>query len=89
MVGTLSAQVALLAFTATLVAGVSVGNSSVTVLSRALIALVVVMLLGQFVAWACRHALHEYLRQEKQRIDRSHLDGLKALDAEGQPEAQS
>lgn len=76
MIRSLSAQAALLFFSATLVAGLWVGNSPSTILLRAMIALVAAFVLTQFVAWAARAALRDHLVRRKLAIDRGHLDRL-------------
>ncbi len=74
LIGRIGAQVALLAFSLSLLAGLVAGNTPVTVLSRALVMLVVALVLGQFVAWCGHIVLLDYLTQRKARIDTEHAE---------------
>jgi hypothetical protein len=81
MIGSLCAQIALLAFAAAIVAGLYAGNTPVTVLTRALVAMVVALLIGKLAGWTNRLVLHDHLRRKKLAIDQAHLDA--AREAEG------
>lgn len=86
MIGVISAQVALFAFAVGLLAGVYAGNAPVTVLSRALTVMVGALLVTQAVAYASKAVIREYLLKRKLEIDRSHVDMLEALEADGATE---
>jgi hypothetical protein len=81
MIERLGARIALLSFAAAILAGLAAGNSEVTVLTRALVAMVLALLLGQAVGWACKSVVREHLQQIKQRLDREHLAALEAHEA--------
>lgn len=72
IIGRIGAQVALLAFSLSLLAGLWVGNPPVTVLSRALLMLVAALLVGHLVAWCGHLVLLEDLTQRKAEIDTRH-----------------
>lgn len=74
LIGRIGAQVALLAFSLSLLAGLLAGNTPVTVLSRALLMLVVALVLGQLVAWCGHVVLLDYLTQRKATIDTEHAE---------------
>lgn len=76
MVGRIGTQVALLAFAVAIIAGISAGNSTTTILVRALLALVVVLLVGQFVAWCVKLILRDHLQRRKVGIDKIHIESL-------------
>lgn len=86
MIGVISAQVALFAFAVGLLAGVYAGNAPATVLSRALTVMVGALLVTQAVAYASKAVIREYLLKRKLEIDRSHVDMLEALEADGATE---
>ena len=73
MIGSISAQVALLAFAAAIAAGLAAGNSPATILSRALIALIVALFIGKFAAWCTKMVLRDHLQRKKMAIDRKHI----------------
>jgi hypothetical protein len=89
MIGNLSAQIALLAFAAAIVAGLCAGNSPATVLSRALIAMLVTLPAGRLVAWTTKAVLRDHLRHKKLAIDKAHLDSVKASAEAGPGDDQS
>jgi hypothetical protein len=72
MLGNISAQVALLAFAAAIVAGLFVGNSPATVLIRALVAMFVALLVGKLASWAIKLVLRDHLQRKKLAIDQAH-----------------
>jgi len=72
MIGSISAQVALLAFAAAIAAGLYAGNSAVTVLMRAMVAMVIALLAGKLAGWTTKLVLRDYLQRKKLRIDQSH-----------------
>ena len=78
MIESLSAQIALLAFAAAIVAGLCAGNSPATVLTRALVAMVVALLAGKLAAWTIKLILRDHLRQKKLAVDKTHLASVKA-----------
>ena len=59
MIRTIGAQIALVAFAAAILAGLYAGNSPVTVLTRALLAMIVALFVGQAVAWSIKLVLRE------------------------------
>jgi NhaP-type Na+/H+ or K+/H+ antiporter len=73
MIGSLSAQIALLAFAAAIVAGLSVGNSPTTVLTRALVTMFVGLAVGQLVAWTIKLVLRDHLQRQKLAMDQAHV----------------
>ena len=82
MIGSISAQIALLAFAAAIVAGLIAGNSAVVVLQRALIAMFVALMVGKTVCWTTKLVLRDHLQKRKFRIDQAHA-------ATGQPPESS
>lgn len=75
----LGVQVGLLAFGVALVAGLYVGNSSAVILTRALMAMVLGVIIGQVAGWAARQVLRDHLQKIKLRIDREHLAAVELL----------
>lgn len=73
MVGNIAAQIALLTFAMALLAGLHAGNTATTILSRALVALLVAWCGAQFVAWVARTVLRDHLQRKKITIDREHF----------------
>ena len=82
MVGRISAQIALLAFTIAILAGLSAGNSPAMVLKRALIAMFVGLLVGKLAGWAGRLVLRDHFQRKKLAIDEAHA----ASTASSEPE---
>ena len=72
MIGRISAQIALLAFAAAIVAGLCAGNSPAVVLQRALVAMFVGLLVGKLVGWTTKLALRDHLQRKKAVIDDGH-----------------
>lgn len=72
MVGSLSAQIGLIAFAVAVAGGLHAGNSAVTVLSRALLMMVGAILVGQMAGCAARLVLRDHLQRQKITIDREH-----------------
>ena len=83
MIGSISAQIALLAFAAAIVAGLAAGNSPFTVLSRALIAMCIALIVGRITAWSTKLVLRDHLQRKKRAIDEAHLES----NQEAAPEA--
>ncbi len=83
MLGSLSAQVALLAFAAAVVGGLFAGNSSATVLTRALVAMVVALLVAKLVSWTTKLVLRDYLQHKKLAVDQTHRDSSESAQPEG------
>ena len=69
MIGSISIQVALLAFAAAIVAGLYAQNSAAVVLQRALVALLVGLVVGKIVAWSTKLVLRDHLQRRKYGID--------------------
>ena len=82
MVGRLGAQLGLLALAFGLIAGLVVGNSPTTVLSRALLMMVMAVFLGQFVGWAAKQVLRDHLQRRKVDIDQRHVAATEAAEQE-------
>lgn len=72
MVASISAQVALFAFSVATLGGLLAGNSPQTVLSRALIAMVVALFVAQFSAWCGKLVLREHIQSRKSAADPAH-----------------
>lgn len=71
MTSSLSAQIALLAFAAAIAAGLYAGNSTATVLIRALIAMFVGFGVGKLASWTGKLVLRDHLQRKKLAIDRA------------------
>lgn len=80
MVGSIGAQIGLLAFAVALFAGLAAGNGVIVVLTRALVVLFVGAIVGQFVGWAAKLVLREYLQKRKLEIDRHHFAEMRTID---------
>ena len=76
MIGSVSAQIALLAFAAAIIAGLAAGNSPTTVLTRALVTMFVALMVGKLVAWTTKLILRDHLQHRKLAIDKAHLASL-------------
>ena len=72
MIGSISAQIALLAFAAAIVAGLIAGNSAVLVLERALVAMFVGLMVAKTVCWTTKLVLRDHLQKKKYAIDQAH-----------------
>lgn len=79
MVRSTGAQLGLLAFALSLVAGLLAGNSPATILIRAVVIMIAACALGQVVAWACKLVLRDHLQRRKREIDREHREAVRAL----------
>lgn len=75
MVGSLGAQLALLAFSGAVLLGLVAGNTPETILIRALLVMVVAMFIGQFAGMAIKLVLREHLQARKRAIDEQHVQG--------------
>ena len=87
MVGSLSAQIALLAFAAAIVAGLAAGNSAATVLTRALVAMVAALLVGKLAAGSIKLVLRDHLQRRKLAIDQAHVAALEEAQPKPSPSA--
>jgi hypothetical protein len=83
----IGAQIALLAFSLAILAGLYAGNQPGTILTRAWIALLLGLLLGQAAAWTGKAVLRDFLRQRKVELDRKHFDALRAANAQAEEPA--
>lgn len=83
----ISAQVALLAFAAAIMAGLYAGNAPLTVLSRALIVMFAALLVSQAVAHVSKRVLRDHLQGRKVAIDREHLAASASEPLEGSTQA--
>lgn len=72
MVGRIGAQLALFAFALCVVAGLAAGNPPGTILTRSLVAMVVVLFAGQLAAYVCKLVLRDSLQARKSQIDLAH-----------------
>jgi hypothetical protein len=88
MLGSLSAQIALLAFAAAVVAGLAAGNPPTTVLTRALVAMFAALLVAKLVGWTTRLVVRDHLQHKKLAIDQAHRDSGTAEPPE-EPGAES
>lgn len=79
MVQSLGAQIGLLAFAVAVVAGLWAGNSATVILTRALLAMLAGVLIGQLAGWAGKTILREHFQRKKSQIDRQHLQALRGL----------
>lgn len=82
MVGGLSAQIGLLAFAVAIIAGLSTGNSAVTILLRAIISMFAALLVAQLAAWCAKQILRDHLQKSKRSIDEAHIAALREHDDE-------
>jgi uncharacterized membrane protein YczE len=82
MLRTIGAQIALLTFTLAVVAGVAVGNSPITVLTRGLISMVAALVVGQIAAVVCKVVLRDHLQKRKHGLDLAHVAALNAATTE-------
>jgi hypothetical protein len=89
MIGSIGAQIALLAFAAAIAAGLAAGNSPTTILCRALVAMAVALFVGKLAAWSTKLVLRDHLVRKKMKIDRAHLDAKRKKDAETEAAARS
>lgn len=79
MIGSLGAQLGLLAFAVAIFAGLLAGNSAGTVLSRALMVLALAVLVGQMAAATIKLVLRDHLQRRKLAIDRQHLKEMETI----------
>ena len=86
MVGRFGVQMALLAFSGAILAGIAVGNDAQTVLSRALIAMVIAMFIGQLVGWTSKLVLRDHLQRRKVAVDLEHAAAAESSAAEAADE---
>lgn len=70
MVHSLGAQIGLVAFAVAILAGLHAGNSATTILTRALLALVLAVFAGQFSSFAIRLVLRDHMKQKKEAVER-------------------
>lgn len=82
MVGNIAAQVALLAFAMAIVAGLWAGNTPATVLTRALVTMVVALVVGKLGGGTVKLVLRDHLQRKKLTIDRAHVASIRASQAE-------
>ncbi len=71
MINSISVQVALLAFALAITAGLYAGNGVVTVLSRALVAMCVALVVGKLAGGVVRLVLRDHLQARKFAIDQA------------------
>lgn len=85
----IASQTALLAFAATLGAGLLSGNPPTTILTRALLALGAGFVLGAVAAQFARVLIRDHLQRRKIAIDEAHVAALAAAPAGNEPESTS
>jgi hypothetical protein len=73
MVRKIAAQIGLLAFVLAIVAGLMAGNAPLTVLSRAVAALMGGAAVGQLGGWVARAIVRDHLVRRKVAIDTAHI----------------
>lgn len=79
MVRNTGTQIGLLAFATAIVGGIYAGNSEVVILTRALVAMLLGAVVGQMAGWAAKVVLRDHLQRRKLRIDRQHIDAVRAM----------
>ncbi|TWT44308.1 hypothetical protein RAS1_07200 [Phycisphaerae bacterium RAS1] len=84
MIHSISAQLACLSFSLAVVAGVRAGNSFFTVLTRALVAMIVVLVVARIVAALGAVVIREHLVSRKLGIDRAHVAAIAAMNADAE-----
>jgi NhaP-type Na+/H+ or K+/H+ antiporter len=84
MVSRIAAQVGLLSFAVAVMVGLHAGNPPVTVLQRAVLAMGVGFLVGQFAGWSARLVLREFVRT---RWVAAPIEDVEPADAIGKVEA--
>jgi hypothetical protein len=82
MVGSISSQVALLAFASAIAAGLYAGNSAATVLTRAIVALVVAYAIGRVSGSTFKLVLRDHLQRKKSAIDQAHAAAREEAEAD-------
>lgn len=87
MIHSVSAQLACLSFSLAVVAGLRAGNSFLTVLTRALVAMIVALVIARVVAALGALVIREHLVNRKLDIDRAHLAAVAALNAADAPDS--
>ena len=81
----IAAQLGLFAFGVTVCAGLFVGNSFSTVVTRALTAMIVVAMTGYVAGWAGRIILRDHLLQRRLKIEREHHEKRREREAIAEP----
>ena len=82
MTRSIGVQIGLLAFGMAVVSGLYVGNSATVILTRALVAMILGLILGQMAGWGVKSVLRDHLQRKKLNIDREHLAASRALTGE-------
>lgn len=83
-----AAQMGLLAFACAIFAGLYAGNSATTIMSRALLALLAGVLVGQSAALVGKLLLREHLQRRKTSIDKAHVAAMSAAAAPAEDSAE-
>ena len=81
----IAAQLGLFAFGVTVCVGLFVGNSFLTVVTRALTAMIVVAMTGYLAGWAGRIILRDHLFQRRLKIEREHHEKRSEREAIAEP----
>jgi hypothetical protein len=87
MIGTVSAQIALLGFAVGIVGGLYAGNPAATILGRALTVMLVALFVSQAIAYASKLVLRDHFMRRKLDLDVGHLRASRP--GEGQDEASA
>lgn len=82
MLQSIGAQVALLTFAFAVIAGISAGNSPITILTRGMISMIAALFVGQTAAAVCKAVLRDHLQRRKHRIDSDHVAAIEAATAD-------
>jgi hypothetical protein len=80
MTRSIGAQIALLTFGLSILAGLYAQNGAQTVLGRALVAMAAAFLVTQCIAWMQKRVIRDYLQRRKTTIDREHIDQLRHIE---------
>ena len=87
MVRSIGAQLGLLAFASSIIAGLYAGNAPTTIVLRAVLVMVAACLIGQLVGWMAKLILRDHLQRRKLELDREHYDAVRAAQAQAQAQA--
>lgn len=79
MIGSISAQVALFAFSVAIFAGIYAGNAPATILTRAMTVMAAALMLGQIVGGVGKAVVRDYLMRRKHEIDHGHSQAMERI----------
>ncbi len=80
MTGSIAAQIGLLAFAATCLTGLLIGNDLQAVLTRSLVGLVVGAVVGHLAGASAKLVLREHFARRKHDLDAAHFAAVRAAD---------